>query len=366
MTKSLRLPVASRQSTLPRFDSLLVSVTEACNVGCAHCGFIGSERDREAEADEMAIWVDQACAYGVPVIIFTGGEPFMRFESLEKGVATAASRGVGVACFTSSNWATSVEQARRTLDRLPGLTQIYLSSDVFHQRKVPYQNVYNVIEAALERQLRSITICITYTTDEDRAEVRAAYDQYSPHLKFHEDRVIPNPYFGVKLLRRQDPLRAPQPEQYSCACWIGTPMVNPDGDVFSCHIAKAAAHQDFREVPHYLGNLREHGFQEILARSSRRADYQFLRTHGPRGVAQLFERNPDLIRAVHTPGREGFTNGCDMCFSVLATAEGRATLAEHLADRAVRDAIDIRLALQLGEAPLPESEHPSPTLGDDQ
>jgi len=364
MVKKLQLSLAPRERSLPRFNSLLVSVTEACNVGCAHCGFIGSSRDREAEAEEMAGWVDQACEYGVPTIIFTGGEPFMRFETLEKGVATAAARGARVACFTSSNWASSLDEARRTLGRLPGLTQLYLSSDVFHQRKVPYRNVYNVIEAAHERQLRDITICITYTTDEERASVRAAYDPYASSLRFHEDRVIPNPHFGVKLLRRQDPLLAPHPEEYSCACWIGTPMINPDADVFSCHIAKAAAHRDFRELPHYLGNLREHGFLEIMERSSRRADYQFLRTHGPRGVAQLFDRNPDLMQAVHTPGRGGFTNGCDMCFSVLATPEGRATLAEHLANSAVGDAIDIRLTLQLGEAPLPDSASPSSSVSE--
>ncbi|MCY1014430.1 radical SAM protein [Pyxidicoccus sp. MSG2] len=348
---------------LPRFKSLLVSVTEACNVGCAHCGFIGSKRDREAEPEELADWVGQACDYGVPTIIFTGGEPFMRFAALKQSVARAAERGAGVGCFTSSNWGTSPEAARDMLRQLPGLTHLYLSSDVFHQRRVPYQNVYNVIEAAFEQGVKTITICITYTNTQELEAVRAEYARYARRVRFYEERVIPNPYFAARVLRNQSSLRAPTPEEYECSCWTGTPMVNPDGDVFSCHIAKAAAHHDFREVPHYLGSLRELGFQALMERASQRADYQFLRTHGPRGVAELFKRNPDLIQAVHSPGRSGFTNGCDMCFSVLATEAGRTALKEHLASRGVQESIDIRLTLQLGEAPMAESipAAPNPT-----
>lgn len=127
-----------------KFKSVLISVTEACHVGCAHCGFIGSVRDRESDPDELACWVTQACAYGAPVVIFTGGEPFERLECLSKGVAAARSHGIPSAVFTSSYWAKSTQIARETLSQLEGLKHLYLSSDVYHQRRVPYQNVYNV------------------------------------------------------------------------------------------------------------------------------------------------------------------------------------------------------------------------------
>lgn len=88
--------------TLPRFTSILVSVTEGCHVGCAHCGFIGSTRDRETDPDELASWVASACEFGIPKMIFTGGEPFERFEVLRRGVVTAHEKGKFSTLFTSS------------------------------------------------------------------------------------------------------------------------------------------------------------------------------------------------------------------------------------------------------------------------
>jgi organic radical activating enzyme len=88
----------------PRFTSVLVSITERCHVGCAHCGFIGSTRDREPDVDEMTDWVEQVCQYGIPMVIFTGGEPFERFDCLVRGVAAARNAGTPAALFTSSVW----------------------------------------------------------------------------------------------------------------------------------------------------------------------------------------------------------------------------------------------------------------------
>ncbi|HXT69379.1 MAG TPA: radical SAM protein [Vicinamibacterales bacterium] len=334
----------------PRFRSILVSVTEVCHVGCAHCGFIGAVRERESDPDELADWVDQTCAYGVGLIIFTGGESFERLECLVRGVAMAESHGTPAAVFTSSFWGTSLDAARSTLRQLPGLKHLYLSSDPYHQRNVPYQYVYNVIDAAIELGIPKITITITYSNDEEHAEVRSRYAQYGDRLRYGGGRVIPNPYFSKKVLLRQGPLRAPKASEYRCDCEIGTPIVNPNGDLFSCHTGKAAAHRDLRHLPYYLGNLREHSFADLMATAGARPDYQFLRTHGAHGVAALFEHEPGLIDAV---GRDGFTTECDMCFSTLSTPAGRAALARHVARPEVRDAIDMRLALIGGEDPLP-------------
>jgi MoaA/NifB/PqqE/SkfB family radical SAM enzyme len=337
-----------------RFKSILVSVTEACHVGCSHCGFIGSVRDRESEPEEMADWVSQACHYGVPKIIFTGGEPFERLDSLRRGVDAARASQKPVAVFTSSFWASSPEITRSILEQMPGLTHLYLSSDVYHQRRVPYQNVFNVIETALELKIPQITIYITYANEAERSEVRQHYTSYGDRLKISEDRVIPSPYLSSRVLQNQDALRTSHPDEYGCECEIGTPIINPNGDVFSCHIGKAAAHRDLRHLPYFLGNVRERSFADIMASAACRLDYQFLRTYGPRGVAALFAQEPGLSSAV---GRDGFTTDCDMCFSTLKTREGRMALESYVSRPEVRDGIDMHLALVLGEDPLIESAH---------
>ena len=62
--------------------SILVSVTEGCHVGCAHCGFIGSIRDRESTPSDIFDWVRQVCDYGTHVDIANGREKTVAAEAL--------------------------------------------------------------------------------------------------------------------------------------------------------------------------------------------------------------------------------------------------------------------------------------------
>ena len=244
---------------------------------------------------------------------------------LAAGVRVAAGFQGQVSVFTSSFWGTSIEAATDTLRQLKGLTHLYLSSDIFHQRRVPYDHVLNVIDAALALEIRDISICITYANDAEVKDVRKNYEKYGDRLRFHEDRVIPTPYLGLSVLKNQSPLLGVQPSEYKCTCYLGTPLVNPNGDLFTCHIGKAGAHRDLKEFPYYLGSLRDGSFGQLMAAARSRWDYQFLRTHGPRGVAELFAVNGSLATAV---GLKAFTTGCDMCYAVMRTEEGRSALSE--------------------------------------
>jgi len=331
----------------PVFDSLLVSVTEGCRVGCKHCGFIGSSRDRETDGDDLVEWVAQACAYGIAKIIFTGGEPFERFDVLVRGVRAAHAASAEASMFTSSYWATSVDEAKRLLSQLTGTTRLYLSTDVYHQRRIPFDYVRNAAQAAIELDIPTISLMITYATEVDRVQVAKEYEQFGDRVEIFADRVIPNPKFSVRTLAGQDPLAGFNPDSYKSSCWLATPILNPNGDLFACHAGKAGAHGDLHHLPYYLGNLRDETFSEVMIGARQRADYQFLRTHGPQGVAEMVQETPSVASAC---ARKSFTNGCDMCFSVLSTPAGAAALREHA--HANKEIIDLRLALLLNEKPV--------------
>jgi hypothetical protein len=332
----------------PHFTSLLVCITEACRVGCAHCGLIGSAREREIDAAELRDWVQQACSYGIPSIIFTGGEPFDRPELLRQGVLTASRASVPSAVFTSSVWATSVETAVATLRPLEGLHHLYLSSDAYHQQRVPYASVHHVIVAADTLQIPEITICITYASDADLRSVRSHYERYGQRVRLYESRVIPTPFIHPSL-RDQDPLPEPSRENLESSCWLGTPFIQPNGDLFGCHAGAVGTHGDQRSLPYWLGNLREDSLQTILQAASDEPGYQYLRTHGPRGIAWLLEEFPGLPTAV---GREAFTGPCDLCFAVLSTPQGQQCLAEYAHRPETVESTNIRLAFVLGEPPM--------------
>lgn len=333
-----------------RFDSILIVLTEVCHVGCQHCGYIGSKRDREVESWEVERWIEQMVAYGIPEIIFTGGEPFERYETLAAGVRRARECGVRISVFTSSFWATSPDETRRVLEGLKGLTKLYLSTDVYHQKRVPFQNVRNVVDAAIEMGIPNININITYATEADREYVASQYADYGDRVDIYAERVIPSPKFSPKVLAGQDPMKSLAPDNYSRKCWLATPLVDPQGDLFACHIGKAAAHKEFGKSSYFLGNLRESSFAQIMAHGQQRPDYQFLRTHGPTGVAEMATNNDALRKAMP---RHEFTNACDMCVCVLASPQGPESLENYAAART--DEINIRLALLHGEAPTVQS-----------
>jgi hypothetical protein len=331
-----------------KFNSVLIVLTEACHVGCQHCGYRGSPRDREMTVDDVTGWVDQILNYGVPEIIFTGGEPFERLDLLESGVARTRHWNARSSVFTSSFWATSFNEARGVMNRLPGLTTLYLSTDVYHQAQVPLQHVRNAIDAGIDVGVKNISLNITYAREEDRQLIASQYSDYGERINIYADRVIPlpDPQTSIRLLRGQDSLRRFAPHAYAVRCWLGTPLINPNGDLAACHIGKAGSRCDLRDLPYFLGNLREQTFGGIMDRSEARADYQYLRTHGPRGVAQMAADTPDLLRTL--PRRE-FTTECDMCWSVLELPQAAQHLRVYAASNV--DRIEARRAIVLGERP---------------
>lgn len=336
-----------KESHMMHFQSILLVLTEACHVGCQHCGYIGSKRDGEVDQDELIQWIKQMTTYGVPEIIFTGGEPFERYGVLAAGVNCANNCCAQSSVFTSSYWAKSPAEARSALVGLKGLTRIYLSTDIYHQKRVPVTNVRNAIEAAIEFDISSIILNITYATEADRSYIASQYSDYGNRISIHADRVIPNPKFSPLVLIGQDPLQDLSPAAYSCRCWLGTPLVDPNGDVFSCHIGKAAAHRDISHLPYYLGNLRSLSFRDMMDLAEARSDYQYLRTHGPKGVADMAINSPQLLRNLTT---HTFTTACDMCMCVLKSPTGPESLANFSATK--HQEIDVRLALLFGEQPL--------------
>lgn len=337
-----------REKTLASFTSILISVTEGCKVGCAHCGYIGTKRENETSIEDISRWVVSACEYRIPSIIFTGGEPFERFEVLRSGVTTAFEHDTASALFTSSFWAGSLPETRSHLEQLPGLRHLYLSTDVYHQKTVPYENVRNVIRAADELGIPLVTLCVCYTTQTDLDAVKAEYQEFQGRVRFYETRVIPTPYIE-RVLKGQDSTIPAREENFETSCFLDTPIVNANGDLFACHIGKVGGVADMEHLPYWLGNLGRESFSRIMSRARYKVEYQFLRTHGPRGIARLFEEYPELASAT---GRDSFVEPCDLCFSALATHEGRRCLREFTARPEIQEEINIRLALRFGELPV--------------
>ncbi|MBL8175734.1 MAG: radical SAM protein [Bryobacterales bacterium] len=340
-----------------KFDSVLVSITEVCTVGCRHCGFRGSERDREADPEEIARWIRQACDYGVPKIILTGGEPFQRFERVEAAVAAARKhpRAPEVACFTSSIWASSHDAVNRHLARVRGLTHLYLSTDVFHQEKVPPQYVMNVIDVARDHGVRHISLCVTIAKKAEEEQTREIFRDYLDKVLFHVDYVIPTPF----LVGIQAAGTTPEPAHFQSTCYLDTPLINPNGDLSACHIGKAGAYVNLSEQVYFLGNLNERSFSSLMDDAEGNYEYQYLRVFGPRGIARMVAQSERLGALF---GAQRFTNGCDLCYRVLRTPEARAAFQELVNSSEIQQVVNAARFVRFGEQTAGRLETLSPAM----
>jgi radical SAM protein with 4Fe4S-binding SPASM domain len=78
------------------------NVTRRCNLHCIHCYSSSQDRDypNELTTDEGRILLDDLVGFGVPTVLFSGGEPLMR-DDLFDLVAHARERGLR--CVLSTN-----------------------------------------------------------------------------------------------------------------------------------------------------------------------------------------------------------------------------------------------------------------------
>jgi len=122
--------------------------TRQCNLNCIHCYADASGRnlDTEMTTDEGKAFIGQLAAFGVPVILFSGGEPMMRPDFLE--LAEFATRqGLGVVASTNGTLITQeIAAAMRSL----GFREVGISLDGIGDRNDLFRGKRGAFEAALQ------------------------------------------------------------------------------------------------------------------------------------------------------------------------------------------------------------------------
>jgi radical SAM protein with 4Fe4S-binding SPASM domain len=103
------------------------NVTRRCNLSCMHC--YADSHDRaypgELNAEEGRRLLDDLAAFGVPTVIFSGGEPLIREDVFE---LASYARDQGLRCVLSTNGTLITEEAARRI-RQAGFAYVGVSLD---------------------------------------------------------------------------------------------------------------------------------------------------------------------------------------------------------------------------------------------
>ena len=146
-----------------QLSGLHLLLTYSCTLECDHCFVWGSPwQSGTMTLASVRRILQQARDVGtVDWIYFEGGEPFLHYRVLRRGVELAAELGFHVGIVSNGYWATDVADAVEWLSPLAGLVQdLSISDDDYHGDGAQREHARNAIAAAEELGIPSAIIAI--------------------------------------------------------------------------------------------------------------------------------------------------------------------------------------------------------------
>jgi MoaA/NifB/PqqE/SkfB family radical SAM enzyme len=155
-------------------SGLHLLLTYQCNFECDHCFVWGSpwQSGTMTLRDVRRILRQARNLRTVEWIYFEGGEPFLYYATLLKGVQEAVQMGFQVGVVSNSYWATDEDDALVCLEPFAGLVQdLSISSDLYHYSQELSQQAKHACLAAerLGIPIGVISIAQIESTDADVA-----------------------------------------------------------------------------------------------------------------------------------------------------------------------------------------------------
>ena len=176
---SSQLPSHLLQFSADKKPVVVWNVTRRCNLRCVHCY---AQAKEEAGSDELTTaqgrtLLDDLAAFGVPVVLFSGGEPLARKDLPE---LAAYAVGKGMRAVISTNGTLITAAVAQTLKEI-GLSYVGISLDGMQEVNDRFRAVPGAFRAALDGirncQAAGIKVGLRFTINRYNAqEIPAIFD----------------------------------------------------------------------------------------------------------------------------------------------------------------------------------------------
>ena len=145
---SARLPSHLLQFSKDKRPVVVWNVTRRCNLKCVHCYAHAKDQsfDNELTTRQGKDLIDDLAQFGVPVILFSGGEPLVR-KDLPELAAYAVEKGMRAVISTNGTLITP--KMARTLKEI-GLSYVGISLDGMQEINDRFRGVNGAFQSALE------------------------------------------------------------------------------------------------------------------------------------------------------------------------------------------------------------------------
>ncbi len=336
---------ASSLRPIPGSREFALMLSRRCNIECRHCGIESHPRIGDHMPIELAerLITDAARIADFGKITFTGGEPFMRPDDLERLIGLCTRLGLATRVVTNGFWARNKDRGMEILGRMcaAGLTEINFSADRFHLEFLAPETLRNAFHCAKAHGLHRIVSFVTTGEQEPVEEFSTLYG--IPEEELFDLRVILDDedlvnafgaehilvYYGglIGLGRaereahecRYHPLDMFERNR-PCGEIVNKPVIYPDGAFQACCCAGG------KISSFTVGNVNEDSLEALYDRMQKRPHYRLINTHGPRVLMdEIAAAHPGLIEQTE------FTSICEVC--VRATEKLDADAVDAVAER---------------------------------
>lgn len=153
------LPAHLLQFSSDKKPVVVWNITRACNLNCIHCyaSAVHRSRERELTTEEGLNLLDDLANFGVPVILFSGGEPLLRPDLTELARHTV-DRGMRAVISTNG---TLIDEKKAVLLKDAGVSYVGISldglekvNDHFRGMRGAFKTALNVIKNCQKAELK--------------------------------------------------------------------------------------------------------------------------------------------------------------------------------------------------------------------
>ena len=339
---------------LPFLSNIGLMLTYRCTIACPHCIVeAGPHRKEEMNLEHSLAWIEQASTYRdghIKGLALTGGEPFHNLDNLIQISAYGQTLGFIVSVVTNAFWASTKDVALRVLSRLPAIQMISISTDVYHQKSIPFDYIKNAMEAARQLgRLYSIAVCTDNEEDQQYQKIIEDLNVIGEADRIRVSIIFPAGR-AQKRARNFDYHITPEPTIGACSV-ASSPVVFPDGRVSACIgplLTLPPVH------PMSLGDLHHEALSEVLDRSELNPILHTIRVWGPYKLVSLLRQHGlDALLP-----KEYIRNcPCDVCYKLLSDERIVGELKSIMQDEQIRQTIAYARLYYLNETTMTELYH---------
>jgi MoaA/NifB/PqqE/SkfB family radical SAM enzyme len=294
------------------FNILVLNYTMKCPLACDYCCYTCGPKRPETMDFPLALrLVDQAADLGVfGEFGFTGGEPLVYFDEIVALTTRMAERRIPFSMISACDWAVDDAKTRAYVDPLAerGMSVLTISHDPSHERWVPREHVYRVVDRVLHHNVR-VVLCGSFY--DDSVDLKKMFPEYvgNPQVDYVTRVVLPtigrsaNKQIVAESYPHTD-LKGPD------TCYkrfYHDVTVFWDGEVYPCCSVYNRATPGIS-----YGNVYDTPLAEVWDRISGSLFLKMIKRQGFSDLLQLLrERAPDLEGRLPDPTRT--VGPCHLC-----------------------------------------------------